>query len=77
MEEQFTQENQTAVVLVEEAPQVQCGGEVTRAIEDKVIEIAHIIGINVEGRIEALRVLIRELIEQEQGRKNQSGVPKA
>lgn len=77
VEDQSTQGNQTAVVLVDEAPLAQSGGQVTRAIEDKMIEIAHILGVNVEGRIEELKVLIREIVEQEHGRKNQSGVPKA
>lgn len=70
VEDQSTQGNQTAVVLVDEAPLAQSGGQVTRAIEDKMIEIAHILGVNVEGRIEELKVLIREMVEQEHGRKN-------
>lgn len=44
-------------------------------IKAKFSEIAHMLGINVEGRLGELRALIREMVEQEQGRNNQSVVP--
>lgn len=46
--------------------------DMNHLIEEKMFEIAHILGINVEGRIGELRTLIREMFEQESGCKLQS-----
>lgn len=41
--------------------------DMNHLIEEKMFEIAHILGINVEGRIGKLRTLIRQMLEQESG----------
>lgn len=43
--------------------------EMKRVVEERMSAIAHTLGIHVEGKIEELRILICEMLEQEKGQK--------
>lgn len=66
-----------AIVLVDEAVAnllLNCGSDIDAErrchVEEKMIEIARILGITVEGRIKEISACIRGMIDEEFGRKN-------
>lgn len=76
-----------AVVVVDNAidmafPNQDCSGfaceeEVNQIIEEKLLDIAWILGISMEGQIGDLRSFIREMLTQEQGKCKKQGVNKS